>query len=157
MVEKRFDGRQSGSSRAGPSARRSPRLKAGGGTVLGPHPEVAGAENHSRERVHLLCSQRGAAGEPDFNPRAARRVHALQARRQRRGVVRHHKISRPQIIDEPRSRRVSDLPLRVDDEQPGAARALDRSIGGNHRRVSPTSGSDSPEGLGKATRSALRA
>ena len=65
---------------------------------------------------NVWTSVRGAARPTSREPHFDRwlrvaQVHAVQAGRQRRRVVRDHQIAGPQEIDEPRSRRVRDVPV----------------------------------------------
>jgi hypothetical protein len=107
-------------------------------TLLGPRVVIAGSKNHGREMVDVVRGERGACGQSDFDVGPASQVHAVQAGRQRGGIVRDREIARVQEIDKARSRRVRDAPVRVNDQEPSIRRPLDGSIGGNHARVSST-------------------
>ena len=150
MIEQRLDGRRERSELEPIAGRQRRRQR----PILGPRPEVARAEDDRRESVDVpvpaidppprdvwtvwrdLAEARSNSSASEGRPAsrtsivgAARHVHAVQAGRQRRRIVGDHQIARLQEIDEPRSRRVRDASVRVDDEQPGVARPLDGSVG----------------------------
>jgi len=86
--------------------------------------------------VDVIRRQGGTGGQPHFDVGAASQVHGAEAGGKRGRIVCDHEIARLQEIDEPRSRRVRHASLRIDHEEPGVRRPLDRSVGGSHARVS---------------------
>jgi hypothetical protein len=117
---------------------------------------VTRTKDYSRELVDAVWRQRRSAGEPHLNPGAngpadvghsgrigrgpAEAGHcvrvwqqsAVKTRLQRRSVVGDHEVTFSQKVEEAGARCVRDTSATVDDEQPGAGRALHGSICRNH-------------------------
>ncbi len=104
--------------------------------MLGPDVVVARSEDHCGEHMHIVRRQRTSAGQTDFDGTAGWLVDALQAGRQRRGVVGDHEIAGAEVVDEMGARLVRDATRLVDDEKFRGGRTLDGSIGGHHRATS---------------------
>jgi hypothetical protein len=66
--------------------------------------EVARSEDNGRRVADPVGSEGRPAGQPHFNGEAAPHVLSCKACRQSGSIVRDHKVTRPQQIDESRSR-----------------------------------------------------
>ena len=125
---------------AGRAASRSPACSGGGGGRSSVRVRWSPAPNTTAVNSRTSsAAQRAPAGEPHLDRRAARRGAAVQAGRQRRGVVGDDQVAGPQQLGESRARHVRDAAVGVDDEQPRVARPLHGPGGGVHGVAPPAS------------------
>jgi len=97
--------------------------------ILGPDVEVALPKHNGRELAHLVARERLPAGQPDFDRSAALQVTSLQARGQRRCIIRDHEITGSKNVHQVGARCVVDVSGAVDDEQSRIHWPLNRTIG----------------------------
>jgi hypothetical protein len=100
--------------------------------VFGGRPKVTGAEHERREPRDVFRQQRVSPRKPHFDGGPGGGVDAGEARRQRRGVVRHDDVA---VMDEtwkvgPRTMR--DRSILIDDEKLRVRCALNRYGGRDH-------------------------